>query len=93
MPKIRETLERYAPGAIVTELAFTSTSRGGVDPQYADGNIEFVIYSHSGKDISGISPKSSEREVLIPAGARFRVRDVKPATESYPIQIILVEVE
>ena len=86
-------LARYVPGRIVTELAFTSTSRWKDHPKYRDRKVEFVIYSHSGRDIAHISAKPWEREVLIPAGARFKVRRVLSKVESLRIQIVLVEVE
>ena len=45
--ELQEIFERYKPDSIVTEHAFTSTSRGGVRPKYRNRNVEFVIYSHS----------------------------------------------
>ena len=90
--ELKETLDRYEPGRIVTEPAFVSTSRGGVHERYP-GNVDFVIYSHSGRDISEISAKSDEREVLIPAGTRFRVERVLPPSKSKPYAILLIEVK
>ena len=91
--ELEELFERYESGKIVTEHAFTSTSRGGVAPKYRKRNVEFVIFSNSGRDISGISVQSEEWEVLIPAGARFKVTYVKREDLSGLSRIELVEVK
>jgi hypothetical protein len=61
----------YVPGQVVTEYAFTSTSRdqGFNDP------IKFVIESHHGKDVSALSKdvKADGHEVLFPPGSKFQV--------------------
>ncbi|MFF0500924.1 ADP-ribosyltransferase [Nocardia aobensis] len=69
-----EELARYIPGETVTEAAFTSTSR---DPRRIfTGNVEFVIHSSTGRDISGLSARPGEREVLFDRNTTFEVRGV-----------------
>jgi hypothetical protein len=72
-----EVLERYQPGSIVTESAFTSTTRNPAvaqSPAFA-GNVEFRILSSTGRDVSSVSMYPSEQEVLFPAGSKFYVLD------------------
>ena len=90
--ELKELFERYKPDSIVTEHAFTSTSRGGVKRKYQKRTVEFVILSHSGRDISKFSASPREREVLIPAGARFKVEWVWRAGLKGLSRIELVEV-
>ncbi|GAM51263.1 hypothetical protein NSK11_contig00108-0001 [Nocardia seriolae] len=67
-----EELARYVPGAKVSESSFTSTSR---DPRRTFvNNVEFVIHSETGRDISSISARPGEREVLFAPGTTFEVR-------------------
>jgi hypothetical protein len=69
-----EEIARYIPGRVVTELAFTSTSR---DPsRIFVGNVEFVIQSFGGRDISTNSARPNELEVLFDRGTSFEVRSV-----------------
>ena len=64
-----DVLAAHQPGAIVTYKAPTSTSKGdGWDKRH-----RFVIYSKRGKVIEQYSAHDIEREVLFPAGTRFRV--------------------
>ncbi|MFE3954959.1 ADP-ribosyltransferase [Nocardia sp. NPDC059091] len=69
-----EQLARYVPGAKVTEAAFTSSSR---DPRRIfTSNVEFIVHSESGRDISAISARPGEQEVLFKPGTTFEVRGV-----------------
>ncbi|AYF76581.1 hypothetical protein D7D52_25310 [Nocardia yunnanensis] len=69
-----EELARYVPGAKVTEPSFTSSSR---DPRRIfTSNVEFVIHSESGRDISAISARPGEKEVLFKPDTTFEVRGV-----------------
>ncbi|NKY48145.1 scabin-related ADP-ribosyltransferase [Nocardia cerradoensis] len=69
-----EEIARYVPGETVTEAAFTSTSR---DPRRTFvGNVEFVIHSSTGRDISAHSVRPGEREVLFDRNTTFEVRGV-----------------
>ncbi|MEU6561079.1 ADP-ribosyltransferase [Nocardia nova] len=69
-----EDLARYVPGETVTEPAFTSSSR---DPNRKfSGNVEFVIHSSTGRDISGASARPGEHEVLFDRNTTFEVRGV-----------------
>ncbi|WP_329071032.1 putative T7SS-secreted protein [Amycolatopsis sp. NBC_01480] len=63
-------LDRYSPGASVREPAFTSADMN----QAFSGNVEFVIQSTTGKDISWLKDASvGQSEVLFPPGSGFRV--------------------
>ncbi|MCU1643424.1 MAG: putative NAD(+)--arginine ADP-ribosyltransferase [Nocardia sp.] len=69
-----EQLARYVPGARVTEPSFTSTSR---DPRRIfASNVEFIVHSETGRDISAISARPGEKEVLFKPGTTFEVRGV-----------------
>ncbi|WP_227984235.1 ADP-ribosyltransferase [Nocardia spumae] len=69
-----EEIARYVPGETVTEAAFTSTSR---DPRRIfTGNVEFVVHSSTGRDISGHSLRPGEQEVLFDRNTTFEVRGV-----------------
>jgi SpoVK/Ycf46/Vps4 family AAA+-type ATPase len=70
-------LDQYQRGAVVTEMAFVSTS---LDPAVAHssafaGNVEFRIVSKTGRDISSFSTFPTEQEVLFPTGQQFFVVD------------------
>jgi len=72
-----EVLAQYQRGAVVSEIAFVSTS---MDPAVAHssafaGNVEFRIVSKTGRDISSFSLFPSEQEVLFPTGLQFLVAD------------------
>ncbi len=63
--------DAYKPGAVVTRDSFTSTAAASDAKFPGDAHIE--IKTKTGRDISGVSLKPGEREVLIPPGASFRV--------------------
>ena len=72
-----EVLAQYQRGAVVTEIAFLSTS---MEPEVAQssafsGNVEFRIVSRTGRDISSFSMFPSEQEVLFQTGLQFYVLD------------------
>ncbi|MFJ9362851.1 ADP-ribosyltransferase [Nocardia sp. NPDC101769] len=69
-----EQLARYVPGAKVTEPAFTSSSRDS--RRIFTSNVEFIIHSESGRDISALSARPGEQEVLFKSGTTFEVRGV-----------------
>ncbi|MBV8993467.1 MAG: hypothetical protein JO287_07140 [Pseudonocardiales bacterium] len=62
-----QVLDKYQPGTIVNEPAFTSTSKS----QPYSGNVKFVIQSSHGKDISPLLV--GQQEVLFPPGNTFVV--------------------
>ncbi|MEU4312390.1 ADP-ribosyltransferase domain-containing protein [Nocardia sp. NPDC024068] len=70
-----DALARYKPGSIVTEAAFTSTSRS--KSRAFGGNTHFKIRSSTGKRLGGYSAKPHEKEVLFPPGTGFEVVKVK----------------
>jgi ADP-ribosyltransferase exoenzyme len=69
-------LSEYEPGRIVSERAFTSTSR---DPLVAleefEGNTFMTITGRSGKDVTPFSAYSHEAEILFDKGTRFKIID------------------
>ena len=69
-----EQLGKYIPGQVVIEHMFTSTSKS----RPYEGDTHFVIRSRTGKDISGLSARPHEEEVLFRYGTRFRVLSVTP---------------
>ena len=65
-------LDRYTPGNTVVEPAFTSSDLHAANP----GNVEFVIESTSGKDISWLKdPSVGQHETIHPPGQGFEVLD------------------
>jgi hypothetical protein len=85
-------LERYQPGAVVTEPTFFSTSKDlavARSTAFA-GNVEFKIVSLQGRDISAYSKFPTEQEVLFRNGSQFYVVDRKtdPRTGTTVIEMI-----
>ncbi len=70
-----DALARYQKGSIVTEPAFTSTSKRKSGA--FGGNTHFKIRSSTGKVLGRYSAKPHEKEVIFPPGTRFEVVDVK----------------
>ncbi len=69
-----EILLKYKPGQVVTERAFTSTSR---DPNIAKGDFEgntiMLITGRNGKDVAPFSKYGHEAEILFDKGTNFVV--------------------
>jgi hypothetical protein len=69
-----DILARYEPGQVVSERAFTSTSR---DPNVAqgnfDGNTVMVITGRNGRDVAPFSEYTHEAEILYDKGTSFVV--------------------
>lgn len=87
-----EVLAQYRPGEVVTEEAFLSTS---TNPAVArstafSGNVEFRIFSKTGRDISSVSLFPGEREILFPPGSHFYVagKTIDPLTGKTIIEMI-----
>jgi hypothetical protein len=80
-------LDKYPPGATVTENGFTSTSTGitGSFP----GNTIMHINSVNGHNVATVSDFPGESEVLFGPGARFNVTDrySDPATGKWHIHM------
>jgi hypothetical protein len=68
-------LNKYRPGNVVEEMAFTSTSTDGV---FGDGkNVRMIFTSHrSARSVAHISKYRRENEVLFSPGAKFRVKSM-----------------
>lgn len=87
-----EVLAQYRPGEVITEKAFLSTT---TNPAVArstafTGNVEFRIFSNTGRDISSVSLFPDEREILFPAGTHFYIVDktIDPLTGKTIIEMI-----
>ncbi|OSC24311.1 hypothetical protein B8W69_22125 [Mycobacterium vulneris] len=87
-----EVLSQYQPGEVITEKAFLSTS---TNPAVArstafSGNVEFRIFSNTGRDISSVSLFPGECEILFPPGTRFYVagKTIDPLTGKTIIEMI-----
>jgi hypothetical protein len=66
-------LDNYQPGQVVTERAFTSTSKDpGVAQGAFDGNTLMVVNGKNGKDIAPFS-NYPEAEILYDKGTQFKV--------------------
>lgn len=69
-------LDNYEPGQVVTERAFTSTSRDpGVAQGAFDGNTLMVVTGQNGRDVAPFSAHSYEAEILYDKGTRFKVME------------------
>lgn len=86
-----QALQKYVPGERVTEHSFVSSSANGGFP----GEIQFVIESHHGKEITDISsfgdPKGPDgREVLFAPGTQFDVLDRSMGTNDQGKQVLYI---
>lgn len=87
-----EALAQYRPGEYIIEKGFMSTTTNPAvaqAPAFA-GNVEFRIFSCTGRDISEHSMFPAEQEVLFPAHTRFFVVDktVDPLTGRTIIEMV-----
>ncbi|MFE9575081.1 ADP-ribosyltransferase [Nocardia sp. NPDC006044] len=92
LPPDSTALADYAPGRIVTERAFTSTSTvkanaesfSDIPPAGATGagpRVVFEITSRNGRELPPeLSAYRNEKEVLFAPGTKFRVEDKVPGT-------------
>lgn len=81
--QLDDLLARYEPGQVVSDPAYTSTS---TDTPWR-GNVQMVIDSQQGRDLSSMS--SAESEVLFPRDTPFRVteRTYDPDTDTWQIHV------
>ncbi|MBF6397797.1 hypothetical protein IU438_18565 [Nocardia cyriacigeorgica] len=73
-----EVLDKYQKDAVITEDAFTSSSRNpkGANELWPEAsNVEMQIISKTGKDVAPYSKSPEEMEVLFKSGTRFNVMD------------------
>ena len=80
-------LAGYIPKTVVTERQFTSTSRKRNLTQYEYRNVEIVVYSRSGRDVSPWAAKPDDQEILVPAGTKFKVLQAKRQNGSAQIEL------
>lgn len=87
-----DVLDRYVPGQVITEPAFTSTTtlRAVAEGPAFAGNAEFRIFSTTGRDVSSFSTYPGEQEILFPPGTKFYVvsKTVDPQTGRTIIEMI-----
>ncbi|WP_405137431.1 ADP-ribosyltransferase [Nocardia sp. NBC_01388] len=85
-----EVLAKYQPGVVVTEKAFTSTSRGLSQAFLGNGNVRYNIFSRYGSPLGRYSQNPWEREVLFGSGSKFLVvrRMEDPRVEEVEIDMI-----
>lgn len=87
-------LSDYVVGKVVTEVAFTSSS---CDKGYDDKDVQFIIESHHGKNVSPLSSeqKTDGTEILFEPATRFEVLDraeaIDPSTGQKKIFIVMRE--
>ncbi|MFE7799429.1 ADP-ribosyltransferase domain-containing protein [Nocardia sp. NPDC057440] len=67
-----EQLAKYQKGGNITEEAFTSTSPARAGGGVREGNVEFQIFSQTGKDITQYSAPGNP-EILFKSGTPFQV--------------------
>jgi len=79
-------LERYKKGAVVTEGAFTSTTKKAKSNDF-NGNVKFVIVGKSGREIEDISFYPYEKEVLFKTGTTFKVIEQTVEYDSIVIKL------
>jgi hypothetical protein len=77
-----ETKAKYVKGAIVSDLAYTSTSRN----KQFNGDDQLTIYSKTGRYIATLSATHAEEEVLFKRGTKFLVTEVYPDKEDPYVQ-------
>lgn len=87
-----DVLAQYRPGEFVIEKGFLSTT---VNPAVAQspafaGNVEFRIFSCTGRDISALSMFPAEQEILFPSHTRFFVesKTLDPLTGRTIIEMV-----
>ena len=64
---VGDVLSKYEPGQVVTEPHFLSTGKP------FGGNVQYVVQSTTGRDVSALSHYPNESEVLFPPGSQFKV--------------------
>ncbi len=68
-------IKRYTSGKEIDFSQFTSTSFKKAESYY--GNVKYEIISKTGKDVSALSSKPAEKEVLFKSDAKFKVINVE----------------
>ena len=81
-------LRKYQVGATVTEYTFTSTSFG----DGFSGDHKFLIQTKTGVNVSSISQYTGEKEVLIPAGAQFKVTERQQSGSTVYIHMTEIQI-
>ncbi len=87
-----DVVAQYQPGEYIIEKGFMSTTANPViaeSPAFA-GNVEFRIFSCTGRDISAVSMFPAEQEVLFRSNTRFFVLDktLDPTTGRTIIEMV-----
>lgn len=93
-----EMVALYQDNTIITEKSFLSTSmdmtgiKNFLGQRPNGSHILFTIHTVHGKEIGLLSEIPQEREALIPAGLKFRVKILKQAEGNTPLIIALEEI-
>lgn len=80
-------LKKYSVGSIITEKAYTSTTKGEI--YNPEARVQMTIKSKSGKDISKYNEQ--EQEILFSRGTKFKILKVDTSEDFY-VKIELEEV-
>ncbi len=83
----KEAVEEYQVGKVILAPAYSSTSLTGGN----FGNARFIIHTKTGRFVGAHSRYPSENEVLIAAGAKFKVIDRKEFGAG--VEIVLDEID
>ncbi|MFE3696649.1 alpha/beta hydrolase [Nocardia tengchongensis] len=86
--ELEHFLEAYQQGSIQPDGGFASSDKKGSMP---GGNVELIIDSRFGKDISWAS--GQQNEVVFPPGNEFLVKDQYPVTDRYGNTKFVVELQ
>jgi hypothetical protein len=79
----------YAIGRVLVEPSFLDASSS---PQAAlDGEIEYVIWSQTGKRVAALLAEAGRDEVIFAAGTSYRVLRVDPAASGAGLRVFLRE--
>jgi len=69
-------LESYREGAVLTELGFTSSTKGDEGASTFSGNAVLEIQSKTGRSVGALNTDPEENEVLFAPGARFKIEKI-----------------
>ncbi|WP_433670693.1 alpha/beta hydrolase [Nocardia sp. CA-136227] len=86
--ELEHFLDAYQQGNIQPDRGFASSDKEGSMP---GGNVELIIDSRFGKDISWAS--GQQNEVVFPPGNEFLVKDQYPITDRYGNTKFVVELQ
>lgn len=89
MLDVDQAMKKYAPGAVVQERGFVSSTKDFDVAKDAIGNVRFVYESVTGREVRDVSYFAAESEVLFKAGTKFKV--LARETDGGMLQVFLRE--